>query len=163
MLTEKQLKGAWALANGRTDAQAYRAAEVRESTFYKWKKKPEFLAIVKVLSEQRESELKAKAEEIVSIDSARADEEKALTYQRELVNELGLLSVDLVKQIRADGIENLGPRYLGPVIRGFVEAVNVLQSTNDRLIGLESLISDVESIEEALQSRTEPVTEGPAT
>lgn len=160
MLTEKQLKGAWMIAYGRTDAEAYRAAGCAERTFYRWRKKPEFEAAVKFLTEQRESEIAAKADEAVSLSSARADEEKALSYQRQLVSELGQASVDLIKQIRANGIEELGPRYIGPLIKGFVDAVNVLQNSNDRLIGLESLINDVEEIEEALQSRAEPISEG---
>ncbi|MGI8933039.1 MAG: phBC6A51 family helix-turn-helix protein [Phormidesmis sp.] len=160
MITEKQLKAAWEIANKRTDSQAYQAAGVSERTLYKWKQKPEFISLVKLLSEQRESQIADKAEELVSLASSRNDEEKALSYQRLMVAELGQLSIDLIKQMRADGVEELGPRYLGPIVKSFADSVAMLQSTNDRLVGLESLILDVQQIEEALQLKAEPESAG---
>jgi hypothetical protein len=154
-LTEKQLKGAWMLANGRTDAESYQAAGVAMQTFYKWKKKPEFMAAVKFLAEQKETEIARKIEELVSLESARDDEERALGYQRLMVSELGQLSVDLIKQIRADGVEQLGANRLGPIVKAFSDSVNMLQATNDRLIGLESLIEDVSQIEEKIQIKAQ--------
>lgn len=162
-LTEKQLRGAWMVANGRTDAEAYRAAGVRENTFYRWKKKPEFMAAIAFLAEQREADIEAKAEQVVSLASARDDEEKALSYQRQMVNELGALSLDLVQQLRANGADELGPRYLAPVVKAFADSVSMLQSTNDRLIGLEALILDVAEIEKQVQIQTESVEGGGAT
>ncbi len=160
MLTEKQLRAAWALANGRTDIEAYRAAGVAERTLYKWKKAPDFLEAISFLSDQREKQIADKAEELVSLASSRDDEEKALGYQRQMVSELGQLSVELIKQIRANGTEELGPRYLAPIIRSFADSVAMLQATNDRLIGLEALIEDVQTIEEKISLKTEPEPEG---
>ncbi|MGI8935075.1 MAG: hypothetical protein ACR2FS_13475 [Phormidesmis sp.] len=160
MLTEKQARGAYFLANGRTDAQSYRAAGVSEKTFYKWKKKPEFMALVGFYERQRTDDLKAKADEVVSLASARDDEEQALNYQRQMVAELGELSVDLIRQIRADGVEELGPRYLGPIVKSFADSVAMLQATNDRLIGLEALIQDVQIIEQTISLQTESEPEG---
>jgi len=151
MLTEKKLKAAWMIANGRTDAEAHRAAGVNERTFYKWKKNPDFTAAIAFLSEQRDLNVAVKAQEIVSLASARDDEEQALGYQRQMVSELGELSVDLIKHIRANGVEELGPRYLAPIVKSFADAVNMLQSTNDRLIGLEALLEDVATIEKKIQ------------
>lgn len=162
-LTEKQLRGAWMVANGRTDAEAYRAAGVRENTLYRWKKKPEFMAAIAFLAEQREADIEAKAEQVVSLASARDDEEKALSYQRQMVRELGALSLDLVQQLRANGTEELGPRYLAPIVKAFADSVNMMQGTNDRLIGLEALILDVTELEKQVQIQTESVEGGGAT
>ena len=61
MLTEKQLKGAWLLASGRTGIEACTGAGVTENTLYKWKRKPEFEAAVAFLQEQREAQIQAQA------------------------------------------------------------------------------------------------------
>lgn len=159
-LTQNQLTGAWMLANGRTHREAYGAANVGERTFYKWLKRDEFLKAVDFLKAQREVEIREKAEELVSLESTRDDEEKILGFQRELVVELGELSIALVKQIRAEGVENIGVRSLPPYLKAFADAVSALQQSNDRLIGLESLIADVESLEEEIQSKTESLEEG---
>lgn len=160
MLTEKQLRAAWALANGRSDVEAIRAAGVAERTFYRWKQTDKFTEAVTFLSRQRAGKTAAQAKELVSLASARGDEERALGYQRLLVGELGALSVDLIRQIRADGIENLGPRYVGPIIKAFADSVGMLQATGDRLIGLESLIADVATLEKTLLEKTESEPEG---
>ena len=160
MLTEKQLKGAWLLASGRTGIEACTGAGVTENTLYKWKRKPEFQAAVAFLQEQRESQIQAQAEQLVSLESTRDDEEKILGFQRELVIELGELSVALVRQVRAEGVENIGVRSLPSYLKAFSDAASALQQSNDRLIGLEALINDVEILEQEIQSKAESLEEG---
>jgi len=148
------------LANGRTDADSASGAGVTTRTLYKWKLKPEFSAMVEFLKEERDRQISEQAENIVNLASAREDEEKALNIQREIVGELGALTLDFVKRLREEGAEALSPRSLPQFIKSFAEAVSAMQTTNDRLIGLEALISDVEDIEAQIQEKLESVEEG---
>lgn len=153
MLNERQLKACLLLASGRTDAEAYKSVAVSERTFYKWKAKPEFKASLKVLLEQKASDASRQADELVNLASARQDEENILSHQREMVSELGKLSLDLIKHIRSSGVEELSPRSMPGIVKAFSEAVSGLQATNDRLIGLEGLLEDVAQIEKTLQEK----------
>ena len=100
------------------------------------------------------------AEELVSLESTRGDEETILGFQRELVLQLGELNLELVKQIRSEGVENIGARSLPSYLKAFADAASALQQSNDRLIGLETLIGDVEALEQAIQEKAESLEEG---
>jgi len=160
MLTEKQLKGCWMLAQGRTHKAAYEAAGVAEKTFYRWLKKPDFQAALEILSEQRLEAESASATAEADLNSVHSSELATLEVQREIVKKLGELNLELIKQIVSDGVENLSPRQYPSFAKAFADAVAALQSSNDRLIGLESLIQDVESLEKTIQERAEAIDSG---
>lgn len=154
--SEKQMKAAWLKANGRTDAAIIKAIGLASSTYYKWKKTDSFTEMVEFISSQtmeKNITLQPKGVEVVDLDTARSDELSTIKNQRRIALELGELTVDLLVEIRRQGVTDLGIRHLPSTVRAFTEAVSALQNTNDRLIGLDSLISDLIYVERTIKEK----------
>lgn len=160
-LTEKMLKGAWLLSQGRKHKDCYEGAKVTEKTLYQWLKRDDFKAAVELLQGDRldkEAEVKKETAE-ADLNTARDDELANLSIQREIVSELGELTLEFLQQIRDEGLETLSPRQFPAFVKALADTTAMFQNSNDRLIGMESLISDVESLEKEIQVRAESIEE----
>lgn len=155
MLTQKMLTGVWMLANGRPHKNCYEAAGVSERTFYTWLKRDDFQAAVALLKEQQPRPQATPEEHKADLDSSRSDELETLKIQRQIVSGLGALTLDFVEHLKQEGVENFGVRQFPAFAKAFSDAVTAMQNTNDRLIGLETLIVDVERLESEMQLRLE--------
>ena len=81
---------------------------------------------------------------------AKSDDRRVLAIQREIVDELSEFSLELIKHIRSEGVEAVSPRMMPNFLKTLIEAINAMQNTTDRLIGIEALINDIEKVESAL-------------
>ena len=154
--TDKQVKAAVMLSNGRSNSEAAKAAGIVERTLYKWKDLPKFARLVKFLSKERDLIITEQAEDLVTVQSARADDLKALAKLEVLVDTVGDVAIDYTSRLNR-GDESADIKNIPLLVRSYREVLSAQQATNDRLIGLEYLIEDVEAIKEKIRTSDEPV------
>ena len=159
-----QIKAASALARKSTDTAAAEAAGVCRTTFYKWQKQKSFQDAVELFTQQ---ELEHQARLAAATGS---QDDVAVAYQDELWLKENLrslleskidLTTGLLEQVAPNDIS---PRQLPQLVQGITQLIESFRTSNDRIAGLENLISELSKIE---KQRFEKVvelsgTDGPA-
>ena len=152
MLSDKQQRAAFLKANGRSDIAIINAVGVHKATYYRWLKKSEFNKAVAEAQAKIEAENPITPEEAeADLETARDADRKVLAFQNELIGELNEFTLDWIRHIREQGVEELSVRQFPSFCKAVIEVTNAMQATQDRLVGIEALITDVEEVEAALQ------------
>ncbi|MGD1866095.1 MAG: hypothetical protein ACFB0D_16225 [Phormidesmis sp.] len=150
-LSDKQVKAAYLLAHGREHIHIIEAVSVHKTTFYRWLKNDSFNSAVAAAAAKAAALIEPSPEEAEKdLFDAKSDDRRILAIQREIVDELSEFSLELIKHIRSEGVESVSPRMMPNFLKTLIEAINAMQNTTDRLIGIEALINDIEKVESAL-------------
>ena len=146
-LSIKQIRAASVLAMGGTDTAAIEAAGVARATFYKWVKLQTFTEAVHMFTEQ-ETENRTKL-----AAAGGSQDDVAIAYQDEIWIKEQLrdllefkigLTTGLLEQVEPDDIS---PRQLPQLVQGITQLIESFRTSNDRIAGLEHLISELSQIE----------------
>lgn len=148
-LSIAQIRAAAALARGNTDTAAIEAAGVARATFYKWKKQQQFEDAVQLFTQQElenQSKLAAAAGSTDDLATAYQDEVWIKQQLKEILELKISLTTGLLERIDS---EDISPRQLPQLVQSITQLIESFRSSNDRLAGLENLISELSQIEKA--------------
>lgn len=151
MLSDKQIKAAWLKGHGRADTAVIAAVEVHKTTYYRWLKTAEFAEAVKEVQAKIATENKISPDEAAAdLADARESDRKVLLIQRDLLNEVSAFTLDMIRHIREQGVENFSVRAFPALCRTTLEVSAAMQATADRLVGIDALLEDIERLDAAL-------------
>jgi len=143
--TENQLKAAWLKSNGQTDAAVIKSIGVTQSEYYKWKKTDSFNDLLEFISTPTKDKSKAKPVKVVVDYGTRLSEDiDCIKHQREMVRELAEYSVELIKEVREQGVTDMDVRHIPPILKTFMDSLKVLETTTDRVIKHKHWIKDTD-------------------
>ena len=152
-LSISQIKAASALARGSTDTAAAEAAGVCRATFYKWQKTKPFKDAVALFTSQEienQSKLAAAVSSNKDVATSYQDEIWLKNQIKKLLEAKIQLTTDLLERIEA---EDISPRQLPQLIQGITQLIESFRNANDRISGLEDILSELSRIEKEREKK----------
>lgn len=154
-LTFQEMKAARLVALGRSDVDTMRESGIRKTKFYDLKKTEKFKQVVQWFA--TEHAMLSIGNE-ADVEQSRADELALRDYIRPLAEETCGLVLDLVRDVRDRGVEDLSPRQIQGLMNSAVEAIECLRKGNDRISGLEVLLDELSKTQEVHAAKVVPLT-----
>lgn len=152
-LSIPQIRAASSLARGSTDTAAIEAAGVARATFYKWVKQKDFNDIVQLFTEQElenQSKLAAAVSSDKDIATSYQDEVWLKDQIKKLLDAKIQLTTNLLERIEA---EDISARQLPQLIQGITQLIESFRNANDRISGLEDILSELSRIEKEREKK----------
>lgn len=155
-LSMKQVKACQLMAKGRKDAEVWPDVGISETTFYRWRKLPEFedcLSFFQTEELEKAAAIATAAGNADDLEQSRVDELAVREQARKLATGACELANTLIQNAIDSGAEDLSPRMIPSLVKAATDAIACLREGNDRLTGLEGLLDELGKIEKEISAK----------